>query len=137
MPGRRGSSTAKNESSAVFRRGCRLLSRLATPLLLRTFAQRRVSDGRCEIGVFVLGLNTTIVEIRYLLWGEAHISSYVYKQVFDNPITSLEARGIRRVMRYANCRMINLRQINGSGRLPEEKKLLDECLKGVKNENVE
>jgi hypothetical protein len=33
--------------------------------------------------------------------------------------------------------MINLRQINESGKLPEEKKLLDECLKGVENENVE
>jgi len=24
-------------------------------------------------------MNTTIVEVRYLLWGEAHISSYVHK----------------------------------------------------------
>ena len=66
-----------------------------------------------------------------------HLSRYADKQVFDKSITFLEARVIRIVMRYAVCRMINLRQINESGRLPEEKKLLDEYLKGVKNENIE
>lgn len=68
---------------------------------------------------------------------DTHLSRYVHKQVFDKSITSLEARVILVVLRYAFCRLINLRQIQGSSRLPEEKKLLDECLKGVKNENVE
>ena len=39
-------------------------------------------------------------DVRYLLWGEAHISSRVHIQVFDNPTTSLQARVIRAVLRY-------------------------------------
>ena len=46
---------------------------------------------------------TRFVEVRYVLWGELHISSNVHKQVFDNPITSLQARVIRAVLRYAEC----------------------------------
>jgi hypothetical protein len=62
-----------------------------------------------------------------------HLSRYVHKQVFNNPITSLQARAIRNLMRYAVCRMTNLRQINESGnRFPEAMNILDERLKGVK-----
>lgn len=114
----------------VIMRGCRLFYRLATPLLfkrpsLRAFFPGTVPriagyQGKCakQSPVSTRGLlprfagrndmmNTTVVEVRYLLWGEAHISSYVHKQVFDISTTSLQARVIRAVLRYAVCVRIN------------------------------
>ena len=70
--------------------------------------------------------------------GDEPLSRQVPKYAPNNLETFPPARVLYFVMRYAICRMTNLRKINESGnRLPEEMKILDERLKGVKNENVE
>ena len=89
MPGRRVSSTARSETSAMSIRGCRLFSGWQPRYFL-------IADGSATHP-------PRFVEVRYLLQGGVHISSYVHKHIFDNPITSLQARVIRVIFRYAVC----------------------------------
>lgn len=75
------------------------------PALPVQVSNPRIETGNCLslIGLRNDMMNTTIVEVRYLLRGWAHISSHVHNHIFGNPITSLEARVIRAVFRYAGC----------------------------------